>query len=229
MPTEPDDVTHDDHPTKASGPGRAATITLRITAGCCLLFAVADLVLHSWDLHDLWTGYRPKGSEVLFAILIAVFGTWLLSRTNKPRGPMTTPILLVAAVVCGLLGLQAFTSRSVTLDESIVQQGRYPDICPGRTVAEMLEEDQPDVRWASYLNIYGHRSVSAAAIGAAETPVFVLIWTIDRDDRFWVQYAEQDGMVVDPYVLLQSLCGMPSPGTTSPETPAPETPANLEP
>ena len=101
MPTEPDDVTHDDHPTEVSGPGRVATITLRITAGCCLLFAVADLVLHSWDLHDLWTGYRPKGSEVLFAILIAVFGTWLLSRTNKPRGPMTTPILLVAAVVCG--------------------------------------------------------------------------------------------------------------------------------
>ena len=107
---------------------------------------------------------------------------------------------------------------SVT-DQSIVQQGTYSDLCPGWTIEALLAHDHAEVEWTSYLNKYGHRSVRAVCLDATQTPRAVLIWTIDDQDRFWIQYAVKDGEPLQPYDLLHILCqGLPK--DPSPDAPS---------
>lgn len=187
-------------------PGRRPAIGFWFTGVFCILFAIADLILHSWDLHDLRAGSPAEDLGVLAPIIAGGFGVWLVSRTKRPRGPMTLPILVLATGICVALSYQGLESRLQVGDELIVQRGFYADICPGRTISELLDHGHDDVRWVSYFNIYGHRSVKASCIGSNPASSLLLIWTIDENDRFWIQYAATDGVPVEPYGMLSKLC-----------------------
>lgn len=171
-----------------------------------MAFGVANLILLHWDLHDLFSGSPVQGSHLLFPILLLVLGVWLANRAKAPRGPMTAPILVAGGCIAGALCIMAIGSLFVIPDERFVQQGSYEDICPGRTVSEILSHGHEEVVWTSYLNIYGYRSVSAVCTDSEKEPRIAMVWSIDDDNRFWVQYAARDGVQVDPYQLLDQLC-----------------------
>ena len=219
LPEEPESGEADLPSPEPKTLGRPAAIGFWFTGVFCILFAVADLVLRSWNLHDLRAGSPAEDLGILAPILVGGFGGWLLSRTNKPRGSMTLPILMLATGICGALVHQGLESRLQVGDERLVQLGFYADICPGRTISELLDHGHDDVRWASYFNIYGHRSVRANCIGSNPASNLLLIWTIDERDRFWIQYAATDGVPVEPYGLLAELCRKLPPATSIPGGP----------
>ena len=187
-------------------PGRPARIAFRSCGVFCLLFAVVALVLEGWDIHDFWAATPVEDSAVIVSIVVGVFGAWLLRFSTRPRTAATSPVLALAGLVSVFLAVQAASSRTVEADDAIVRRGGYEDLCPGRTIGEIMAHDRADVEWFSYLNKYGYRSVMVVCDGSRPTPSARMVWSIDENDRFWVQYAEQDGTPVDPYGLLDTLC-----------------------
>ena len=137
-----------------------------------------------------------------------------MTEENRPRRSLRVPFLVLAGFVFGLLcflGIRSLIpSGSSGNDLSIVRQGTYPDICPGRTIEELLARDHVEVAWSSYLDKYGYRSVPAICLDASQTPRAVLIWTIDDQEEFWIQFVLKDGGPLPPYDLLHILCqGLP--------------------
>ena len=148
-----------------------------------------------------------------------------MTEENKPRRSFRIPLLVLAGFVFGLLcflGIRSLIpSGSSSNDQSIVQQGTYPDICPGRTVEELLAHGHAEVQWTSYLNKYGYRSVQAVCLDANQTPRAVLIWTIDDQEKFWIQFALKDGDPLQPYDLLAILCQAMPADPVPPASPSP--------
>lgn len=187
-------------------PGRLARIAFRSFGAFCLLFAVAALVLEGWDIHDVWAASPAKDATAIASILVGVFGAWLLRFPQRPRNAVTYPVLTLAGIVSVSLVIRAASSRAIEPDDAIVRRGGYEDLCPGRTIGEIMAHQDADVQWFSYLNKYGYRSVMVVCDGSRPTPSARMVWSIDENDRFWVQYAERDGTPVDPYGLLDTLC-----------------------
>ena len=192
---------------------------LRVPGIMLILFAVTDLILHSWKIHDLWAGSPAEGMSFAPAILVGAAGIWLLRCSRRPRGRWTIPLLIASGCILFSLCLQVVRSRHQSLDQVIVMKGTYEDICPGRTISELLAPGHEKVVWDSYLNIYGHPSVKAVCYDDRSTVSAMLVWTVDDNDRFWIQYAEQDGTPIDPYRLLDRLCRNLSGDSVTPASP----------
>ena len=197
-------------------PGRLARIAFRSFGAFCLLFAVAALVLESWDIHDFWAATPAEDATAIASILVGVFGAWLLRFPKRPRNAVTYPVLALAGIVSVSLAIQAASSRAIEPDDAIVRRGVYEDLCPGRTIGEIMAHQDSAAQWFSYLNKYGYRSVMVVCDGSRPTPSARMVWSIDENDRFWVQYAERDGVPVDPYGLLATLCRTMTPNAAPP-------------
>ncbi|MBC03880.1 MAG: hypothetical protein CMJ34_11360 [Phycisphaerae bacterium] len=156
-----------------------------------------------------WIQNIPNGGMWLPSFFIGAFGIWLVVTAKGPHGPRTIPLLVFATGLAGVLTFMAWARMRDSIlpdDVMIVQQGDYEDICPGRTIPELLGHGHEEIQWTSYLNKYGYRSVRANCLDASGSPRVVMIWTIDENDRYWIQYAALDNVAQEPYVLLAQLC-----------------------
>ena len=207
MPDEP----MEDGPEPGTGGKQRHGLPIRVglwmTGGFCVLFGVVDLVLSTWQLHDLRGGSILDFPGPIVPALIVVYGGDLLFRSHRPRSRRTLPALILALGVSIMLVVLAVAVRPApVLDESIVQAGSYPEFCPDRTIEDLLQQRHDQVLWSSYLNKYGYRAVRASCFDGDLDPALVLVWTIDEDDRFWLQFAVEDGRSVDPYIAIAALC-----------------------
>lgn len=200
--------------------GLPIRVGLWMTGGFCILFGAVDLVLSTWKLHELRGGSILDFPGPIVPALIVVYGGDLLFRSVRPKSRRTLPALVLALGVSIMLGvLAAWNPPAPILDENIVQAGSYPDFCPDRTIEDLLQQRHDQVAWASYLDKYGYRAVRASCFDGDLDPALVLVWTIDEDDRFWLQFAVEDGRPVDPYIAIASLCAPERPTPNEDEQP----------
>lgn len=149
--------------------------------------------------------------------MVLLYGVVLIIRATRRGTRRSMPALVIAGAVATTLVAAVTVGRTPRIpDEFIVQQGSYPDLCPGVTIGEMLARSHDRVAWISYFNKYGYRSVQAACFDEGDDPTSVLVWNIDDDQRFVIQFAMQDGTPVDPYGLVAELCRSTD---AAPETP----------
>ena len=200
--------------------GLPIRVGLWMTGGFCILFGAVDLVLSTWKLHELRGGSILDVPGPIVPALIVVYGGDLLFRSVRPKSRRTLPALVLALGVSIMLGvLAAWNPPAPILDENIVQAGSYPDFCPDRTIEDLLQQRHDQVAWASYLDKYGYRAVRASCFDGDLDPTLVLVWTIDEDDRFWLQFAVEDGRSVDPYIAIAALCAPDRPTPDDDEQP----------
>ena len=203
--------------------GLPIRVGLWMTGGFCILFGAVDLVLSTWKLHELRGGSILDVPGPIVPALIVVYGGDLLFRSVRPKSRRTLPALVLALGVSIMLGvLAAWNPPAPILDENIVQAGSYPDFCPDRTIEDLLQQRHDQVAWASYLDKYGYRAVRASCFDGDLDPTLVLVWTIDEDDRFWLQFAFEDGRSVDPYIAIAALCAPDRPTPDDDEQPRAE-------
>ena len=194
-------------PPVQNGGGRATRNIFRATGLCCVAFAAIDLTrtlgggrsLHADSFLDAAGPYLPW--------LLLLYGMSLFVRAKRPTTRRPILGLTLAIAVSATLVAALTIGRTPRIpDEVIVQQGSYPDLCPGVTIEEMLARGHDRVEWLSYDNKYGYRSVQAACFDEGDDPTVVLVWNIDDDRRFLIQFAMKDGASVDPYGLIGELC-----------------------
>lgn len=197
--------------------GRPSRIAFCLAGLCCVGFGIVDLLQELQGHPSLRTESFLKPAGPLLTWLVLLYGVVLIIRASRPGTRRSMPALVIAGVVAITLVAAVTVGRTPRIpDEVIVQQGSYPDLCPGVTIGEMLARGHDRVEWISYFNKYGYRSVQAACFDEGDDPTSVLVWNIDDDQRFVIQFAMQDGTPVDPYGLVAELCRG---ADAAPETP----------
>ncbi len=207
MSQEPSSTDPPSEPPARTGGGRSTRIILLLTGLCCVSFAAIDLAGSLRGGPGLLADSFLAAAGPYLPWLLLLYGLSLVVRANRPTTRRPVPALALAIVVSTTLIAAITIGRTPRVpDEVIVQQGSYPELCPGLTIEEMLARGHARVDWISYHNKYGYRSVQAACFDGADEPTAVLVWSIDDDRRFLVQFAMRDGASVDPYGLIAELC-----------------------
>ncbi len=126
---------------------------LRLTGAFCILFAVADLVLHRTGTHHLWLAVDFVSNTVLtsgIAVAIGLFGGLLLSLSGKPSSPLAIPVLaggLLASLLLAFVGLLSVIVLQLGLEEIRVVKSGYFEQNRDSDVGTLLRRRFSTVSW----------------------------------------------------------------------------------